>query len=144
MLSSSCSCWPETVSQSFTAATPGHCVLPCHVCSPLASADCVQTHSQTRLTLSRFRFSRHSLSMDPTENTTSHNPSTVPCISVATLMWCLLCCNLAQTSPLVNYSGFQQACLNIPLKEVFTGDQRCHVELASTVSGTVTISIMRG
>jgi hypothetical protein len=32
--------------------------------------------------------------MDPTENTASHNSSIVACITVATLTWCVLCCNL--------------------------------------------------
>jgi hypothetical protein len=40
-----------------------------------------------------FLFSRHSLSMDPTENTGSHSFSVV-CIAAATLTWCLLCRSL--------------------------------------------------
>jgi hypothetical protein len=46
---SSCPHWLATVSQLLMAATPAHCLPPSRICPPLASTDCVQIHSQSRL-----------------------------------------------------------------------------------------------
>jgi hypothetical protein len=50
----------------------------------------IRTRLHKGMALRRFRFSRYSICVDPTENIASHNSSTVPCITVASLTWCCL------------------------------------------------------